>query len=115
MSGWKNVMITFGVALSVSLIAAAVSVMLVSRHDSRLQFDLLNAVCGKAAEQEPEAGKIISAALKECAKGTIKVEKDFLSAWGYQASDFSGLNQRRNILFAAIGFLTGAFLFFFTF
>ena len=46
MSGRKHVFITLGFALSLSLIASAVSVMLVSFYDSRHQFDLLSAVCG---------------------------------------------------------------------
>ena len=53
MSGPKNMRIILGFAVSVSLIVSAVSVLLVSRHDSRLSFDLLNAVCSEASEQYP--------------------------------------------------------------
>ncbi len=69
MSGKKNMWVTLGFVISASLIAAAVSVLFVSYHYSRLQFDLLNAVCGEVMEQEPETGKIITAALKVYAGG----------------------------------------------
>ena len=54
MRGRRNILVTLGFALSVSLIAAAVSVLLVSYHYSQAQFDLLNMICSKVAEQEPE-------------------------------------------------------------
>ena len=59
MSGKRTILVTFGFVLSVSLIAAAVSALFVSYHYSQLQFNLLNMVCGKVVEQEPEAKKIV--------------------------------------------------------
>lgn len=117
MSGKKNMWVTLGFVISASLIAAAVSVLFVSYYYSRLQFDLLNAVCGEVMEQEPETGKIITAALKVYAGGNPDgaVEKDVLSALGYRISDFSGSACGQNILSAAMGFMTGILLFIFTF
>ena len=117
MSGKKNMWVTLGFVISASLIAAAVSVLFVSYYYSRLQFDLLNAVCGEVMEQEPETGKIITAALKAYAGGNPDgaVEKDVLSALGYRISDFSGSACGQNILSAAMGFMTGILLFIFTF
>lgn len=117
MNGKKNMLVTFGFVLSVSLIAAAVSVLLVSYHYSQLQFDLLNAVCGEVVEQEPEAEKIISAALKEYTGGNSDGvrEDDILSALGYRTSDFSGLTDEQNIIFVTTGFMVGILLFVFTF
>ena len=46
MSGRKNVFVTLGLTLSVSLLAAALAVLLFTFHYGHLQFDLLNAVCG---------------------------------------------------------------------
>ena len=54
MSSRKNILVTFGFVLSVVLVAAAVSVLLASYHYSRLQFELLNAICGEVVEQEPK-------------------------------------------------------------
>ncbi len=117
MSGQKQIGITFGFVLSVSLVAAAVSVLLASCHYSRLPFELLNAVCGEVIEQEPETKNVISAALKEYTKGNPDgaAEEDVLSALGYRVSDFSGSASPQNILFAGAGFFTGILLFLFTF
>ena len=117
MSGKRNILVTFGFVLSVSLIAAAVSALLVSYHFGQLQFDLLNKVCGEVVEREPEAKKIISAALKEYIGGNLDgaAEDGILSAWGYRISDFSGLTDGQNALFIAMGFMMGISLFFFTF
>lgn len=117
MSGKKNMLVTFGFVLSVSLIVAAVSAWFVSYHYSQLQFELLNTVCGEVVEQEPEAKKIISAALKEYTDGNPDgvTEDDVLSALGYNISDFSGLSYGKRVLFIALGFMAGISLFIFTF
>lgn len=117
MSGQKQIWITFGFVLSVSLVTAAVSVLLASCHYSRLPFELLNAVCGEVIEQEPETKNVISAVLKEYTKGNPDgaAEEDVLSALGYRVSDFSGSASPQNILFAGAGFFTGILLSLFTF
>ncbi|MBU3875402.1 HAMP domain-containing histidine kinase [Faecalicatena sp. AGMB00832] len=112
MSGRKNILVTVGLVLSVSFICSAFAVMLTAHYDSRMQFDLLNSVCGEVLEQDPGAEKIISAALKEYtggnADGTAK--GDVLSALGYRISDFSKLQHRGNYLFVAAGALAGFLL-----
>ena len=117
MSGRKNILITFGFVLSISLIASAVSVMLLSYYDSSLQFDLLNEICGKIVEQEPETKKMISAALKEYISGNTDsvTNEDILSSLGYHASHFSASAYRQNFLCMIAGFMAGAFLFIFIF
>ena len=117
MSGQKNVLVPFGFVLSVSLIVSAVSVLFVSYHYGRLQFDLLNVICGEMVEQEPETKNIIAAALKEYTGGNPDgaAEEDMLSALGYRISDFSGSTCGQNALFAAMGILTGLLLFISTF
>lgn len=117
MSGQKQIWLTFGFVLSVSLVTAAVSVLLASCHYSRLPFELLNAICGEVIEQEPETKNVISAVLKEYTKGNPDgaAEEDVLSALGYRVSDFSGSASPQNILFAGAGFFTGILLFLFTF
>lgn len=117
MSGQKNTLVTFGFAVSVSLVVAAVSVLFASYHYSRLQFELLNVICGKVVEQKPETKNIISAALKEYTEGNTDgvAEEDVLSVLGYHISDFSGSTCGQNALFAAMGFMIGILLFIFTF
>lgn len=115
MSGKKNWCITLGFVMAVSMIAAAAAAWLVSYYDSVRAFDLLNAVCSKAAKQNPEAMKTLFGALKEYAgKNPYGVlEKGVLTEMGYCASDF--FPHRRIFFFAAIGFLAGMSLFLFTF
>ena len=117
MSGRKNVRVTLGFVVAVSLIAAVFSVLLASYHYSQLQFELLNVICSEVVEQEPETKNIISAALKEYTGGNPNgvTKEDVLSALGYRVSDFSGSTSLQNILFAAIGFLIGILLFIVTF
>ncbi len=117
MNSRKNIAITFGVAFATGFIVAAIAVCLVSYHDRRVSFDLLNAVCGEVVEQEPGARGIISAALKEYTEGNPDgvLYNDILSGLGYHASDFASAGHRQNILFAAAGLAVGISLFLFTF
>lgn len=117
MNGKKNMLAAAALVVSVSLIACAVSVLLVSRHYSRVQFALLNAVCGKVVEQEPKTRYVILAALKEYTTGNPggAAKEDLLSALGYQASDFTGAAFGQQVFFTAAGFLAGMLLFLFAY
>lgn len=117
MRGQKNIFITFGIVLSISLIVAILTVAITSQHYSSLQFNQLNAICEEILEQEPEAQKIIAAALKEYTNANIGTvaENDILSTLGYSSSDFTDGSSTMNILFVIISFLTGVFLFFIIF
>ena len=109
MSGRKNILITVGFVLSISFISSALTAMMMFRYDSRLQFNLLNAVCGEVLEQDPQAEKIISAALKEYTGGNADgtARKDVLSVWGYRIADFSHSLHRTGDLTVAAGVLAG--------
>ena len=117
MSGRKNFVITFGFVTAVSLISSAVTAMLVSFHYSRLQFDLVNIICGKMLEQAPEMKNIVFAALKEYTSGNVDgmAVNDVLSVLGYRISDFSDSAITYHILLAITGFLAGFLLFAITF
>lgn len=117
MSGRKNFVIIFGFVVAVSLISSAVTAMLVSRYYSRLQFDLVNVICGEVLEQEPEMMNIVSAALKEYTGGNVDgvAVNNVLSILGYRISDFSNSAITYHIIFAITGFLAGIFLFVITF
>ena len=69
MSGRKNLVVLIGFVAAVSLISSTVTAMLLSCHYNRLQFDLVNVVCGEVLGQEPEMKNIVSAALKEYTGG----------------------------------------------
>ena len=109
----KNLVILFGFVAAVSLISSAVTAMLLSCHYSRLQFDLVNVICGEVLEQEPEMKHIVSAALKEYTGGNADgvAMGDVLSVLGYDISDFSDSSVTYDIMFATTGFLAGIVLF----
>ena len=113
MSGRKNLVVLFGFVAAVSLISSAVTAMLLSCHYSRLQFDLVNVICGEVLEQEPEMRNIVSAALKEYTGGNADgvAMGDVLSVLGYDISDFSDSSVTYDIMFATTGFLAGIVLF----
>lgn len=113
MSGRKNLVILFGFVAAVSLISSAVTAMLISCRYSRLQFDLVNVICGEVLEQEPEMKHIVSAALKEYTGGNADgvAMGDVLSVLGYDISDFSDSSVAYDIMFATTGFLAGIVLF----
>ncbi|MEZ3485243.1 MAG: HAMP domain-containing histidine kinase [Lachnospiraceae bacterium] len=120
MSGRKNILITLGFVLSVSLITPVISVILISLQYSQTQFDLLNTILGKAAVQDPKTREIISTVLKDyTAENTHNVmdvvDDTFLSSLGYLKSDFVNPISRQIILFTILGFLTGASGFILTF
>ena len=113
MSGRKNLVVLFGFVAAVSLISSAVTAMLLSCHYSRLQFDMVNVICGEVLEQEPEMKHIVSAALKEYTGGNADgvAMGDVLSVLGYDISDFSDSSVTYDIMFATTGFLAGVVLF----
>ena len=125
MSGRNHVIVTLGLVVSVSLIVAVASTMLTSGHCSRIQYHLLNAVCGEILEQEPGARNIILAALSEYKDGNSvedtkgrkkeKLEEDVLAEMGYRREDFSHLTSRQEALSAGAAGLIGVSLFFMTF
>ena len=117
MSGRKNFVIIFGFVVAVSLISSAVTAMLVSCYYSRLQFDLVNVICGEVLEQEPEMMNIVSVALKEYTSGNVDgvAVNNVLSVLGYRISDFPDSDITYHIIFAITGFLAGIFLFVITF
>ena len=117
MSGRKNFVIIFGFVVAVSLISSAVTTMLVSCHYSRLQFDLVNVICGEVLEQDPEMKNIVSAALKEYTSGNVDgvAVNNILSVLGYRISDFSDSVITYHIIFAITGFLAGISVFVITF
>lgn len=117
MNGRKNIFVIFGLILSVSLIASAFASIMGSRYYNRSQFDLLNSICGKVLEEEPETRQIVSAALKEYAHGNADGTevRDVLSSLGYGFHDFSAPSHIPIILYAATGLFAGLFLFAVTF
>lgn len=117
MSRRKNIFILLGSLLAVSVLTSALTAFIVFRHCRGVQFDLLNTICGAVVEREPEAERIVPAALKEYTSGNVNGAevRDVLSSWGYAADDFSVPDHGQIFLLAAVGSLAGIFLFLLTF
>lgn len=114
MSRRKNSFVMLGLVLAFSMIAAAFSVVIVSGYDSRIRFDMLNAVCAEMIQREPEAKEMIFEVLKAYSDGNVDgiiKENEVLQLWGYHSSDFSSLDDRYPILVAGIVFFVGSLLF----
>lgn len=112
----KQLAVTMGFALSLSLLSSVLTAVIACHYYSQLQFNLLNSVCGSMMEQKPEAEGLILAVLKEyMAKGNSGTSYDVLSSFGYHTSDFTALSITPGIFFALAGFLAGALLFGLTF
>ena len=96
MSTRKNVLVTLGLTVSASLLAAALAVLFFTFHYGRLQFDLLNAVCGVSEVpviasggcgclehfaqvfQETDCDAALAASLFHFGELTVPQVKDFL-------------------------------------
>ncbi len=111
MSSRKNMFITLGAVLSVSLLVAALTAALVSFYDSRASFAVLDGICGEVLERDEQAGEVLLQTFKEYTTGEGAKGQAVLSKWGYQASDFWRPVYRQTFLGAAAVFLAGAFLF----
>lgn len=111
MSSRKNMFITLGAVLSVSLLVAALTAALVSFYDSRASFAVLDGICGEILAKDEQAGEVLLQTLKEYTTGEGAKGQAVLSKWGYQASDFWRPVYRQTFLGAAAVFLAGAFLF----
>ncbi len=117
MNSRKHIAITAGLVVSLCLIAAAVSALLVSWQSSQISFDILNTICGEMIEQDPEAYGTVAAALKEYTTENRSgaVRDDVLVSLGYGVSDFSGIPTAWIAGSAAVGLGTGFILFAVTF
>ena len=119
MNGRKQLLLICGFALSLSFMASSLTALLVSRYYSRLPFNLLNSLCCRMVEQEPEVQKLIAAALKEHTRDAEIPEKTpdrgLLPALGYRASDFVMVSPGESLLLGAAGFSVGLLLFTLTF
>ncbi len=119
MNSRKSAQIICLFVIAVSLIAVSLSVMLMSGRYGRLQYDLINDICGEILEREPEAGEEISAALKEVAERKkqnrgnegVARRQDVLASLGYRVSDFSGNAFWWELFSGGAGFLAGNFIF----
>ena len=115
MSERKNIAILTGFVLSVSLIAASITAMLLTHYYNRTHFQVLGEICQEIIENQPEAEQAILSALKEYKYNpAISADENIISAYGYQQTDFLQPAGRYGVFFVVVGFLAGGILFLFT-
>lgn len=116
MSGRKNIVILAGCALSVSLIAVSITVILLSNYYSHAQMRVIGGICQKVIENQPEAEQAILEALKEYKYDpAVSLEENIVATYGYRQSDFWTSTEKYRIISSAAGLLTGALIFLTTF
>ena len=111
MNSRKNIVMTSGTALAVSLLVAALTAVLVCVYDSRASFAVLDGICAEVLEKDEKAGEVLLQTLKEYTTQGGAKGQEALSRWGYQASDFWNPVYKTIFPGAAVVFLAGAFLF----
>ena len=111
MNSRKNIVMTSGTALAVSLLVAALTAVLVCVYDSRASFAVLDGICAEVLAKDEKAGEVLLQTLKEYTTQGGAKGQEALSRWGYQASDFWNPVYKTIFPGAAVVFLAGAFLF----
>lgn len=116
MIGRKNAGVLIGFILSVSLIASAVTALLMTQFYGRIHFNMLGHICKRVTEEQPDLEQAVLSVLKEY-RNTTEVETgaNLLSAYGYHQSDFLKSAHKYSLLFAVTGFVAGNALFLFAF
>lgn len=117
MSERKSTLIFCSFVLSVSLITAAITAFFMTDMNSRVQFQLINALCNDIVKKQPETRQIVLAALKNSLNETVNYSvfsnnKNLLISYGYSPSNLLSPVQKYIPVFAGIGFLTGIFILF---
>ncbi|MCI8408759.1 MAG: HAMP domain-containing histidine kinase [Lachnospiraceae bacterium] len=115
MSKGTNNKLTLIFVLSVSFIVASLITFLLTYYYSYLQFQLLGDFCGGILEKHPDCEQTILEVLKSNRTySMLSTDENILLSFGYQQSDFLGINGKI-FLIASLGFLAGGSLFLFSF
>lgn len=112
--GQKFHKLTILLILSMSLIAASLTAILLTDYYRRAQFELLGAFCGEIISAQPDTEQTLLEVLKETNQTAISENKNILQAFGYHSSDF-GRGNVTIFLIAGIGFLVGGLLYLLSF
>lgn len=112
MSTLKSRRSVFLFVCSVSLIAAAVTAVLISGYHNRKQFQLLSVICQNIIEEQPEAEQTVLAVLKEYKSNPAEnTAGSLLCSFGYRKDDFPNSGHKNIVIFTVAGFLSGVLLF----
>lgn len=103
-----------GFVLSVSLLCALLTAVLLTNYHSRVSFQILGNLCEKILEKQPEAASALLSSCKELAESKRKPAalsgENFLSRYGYRQSDFAPPVGKYETICAVFGFLAGGVL-----
>lgn len=109
----KNGKVLIGSVLSVSLLTAAVTALLLINFGSNVCFQVMGQFCQEVIENQPEAEQAILMTLKNFAYHPKALSgESILERYGYRRTDFLFSVGKYGILAATAGFLAGGILFF---
>lgn len=135
----KNILITSGLVLSISLLISIFTVIITTGYYDQLHYNQLNHICEELIEQQPDIEETLATVLKKStgiwkdeaeAEEREEIEerkeretgvslekedfskKDILGTLGYKVSDFAGQSLLIKLLIIVIPFLISAILFF---
>lgn len=108
----KNLITTVFFVLSVSLLAASLTALLMHRYYSRTQFQILGEICQAIAEDLPDTEPEILSVLKKYQLDPPSSTHDnILLKYGYRQTDFLQVSGKHIGSYLIIGFLSGTALF----
>lgn len=112
----KISMILAGFVLSVSLIAASLTALLLAHYNSRTHMQALGQLCQTIIDNQPEAEPTVLLALKEYRFAPDALtDENILLQYGYRQSDFLQFPGAYGSFSVIFGSLAGGILFFTTF
>lgn len=111
MSQRQNIGILTGSALSISLIAVSLAVLLLSGYYQRSYTQVLGKLCREIIEEQPEAEGAVLSALKECTdEPAVPFDERIILSYGYRRADFVRSAGKYGLLFGAAGSLAGGLM-----
>lgn len=116
MSERKNIVILAGFVISVSLLAASFTAFFLTNYYNREHMRMLGRFCREIIDNQSEAESAIFSALKEYRLSSALDREDaedenIILRYGYSRSDFLQPAGKYGVVFAIMGFLTGAVFF----
>lgn len=106
MNGSKNWVVTILLVVSTSAMAAALTVLFLSKYYSHVQFQNLEGFCRVLIEEKVSDRGALLDIIKENREGNGKVKWEdgdkFLESFGYCAADFTGEEWKRGLVVAAV-------------
>ena len=106
-----------GIILSVCVMSASLTALLLTGYYQRAHFQALGALCQDMADAQPDSAQTILSALKKCSLSDETSRPAYqknrlILTYGYQPGDFLKPARRHILICISAGFLAGISLFF---